>query len=80
MFEGVISSILTKYLSRYVQNLNTEQLSMGLFGGDIELLDLEVRDDALDGMHLPLQVKRGAFDSALRMSYVIVGYIHLCGW
>jgi vacuolar protein sorting-associated protein 13A/C len=47
MFEGVVTAILNKFLGSYIKNLDSSQLKLGIFGGDVALKDLEVKPDAL---------------------------------
>lgn len=46
--------------SKYIRNLDAKNLSLGIWGGDVVLRDLEVADDALRGLNLPIAVKHGA--------------------
>lgn len=41
------------------QDLNKEQLKIGLFSGNVVLKDLEVKGEALDSFNLPVTVKKG---------------------
>ncbi|PVV02833.1 hypothetical protein BB560_002703 [Smittium megazygosporum] len=59
MLEGVVTSILNKFLGDYVDNLETKQLQLGIWKGDVTLNDLNLRKDALDGLHLPINVTSG---------------------
>ena len=47
MFEGVVSYILNKYLSRYVENLDTDSLNISVWSGQVELTDLTLKPEAL---------------------------------
>ena len=40
MFESVIASLLNQYLSKYVEDLDTNQLNIGIWGGDVRLENL----------------------------------------
>ncbi|KAG1650405.1 Vacuolar protein sorting-associated protein 13C [Nymphon striatum] len=59
MFEGVVASILNKYLGKYVQNLDTENLNLGIFSGTVELTELKLKPEALYELNLPIEVKAG---------------------
>ena len=38
MFEGIVADLLNKYLGKYVQNLDTENLSIGILDGEYSLI------------------------------------------
>ncbi|XP_043229917.1 vacuolar protein sorting-associated protein 13A-like [Amphibalanus amphitrite] len=59
MFEGVVSYILNKYLSRYIENLDTDSLNISVWSGHVELTDLTLKPEALAGLELPVSVTRG---------------------
>lgn len=37
MLEGVVATVLNSVLSAYVDNLNTDQLNVGIWSGDVKL-------------------------------------------
>jgi vacuolar protein sorting-associated protein 13A/C len=47
MFEGIVSDLLVKHLGKYIKNLDPSKLSLGIWGGDVVLKDLEIVPDAL---------------------------------
>ncbi|XP_067095428.1 intermembrane lipid transfer protein VPS13D [Osmerus mordax] len=59
MLEGLVAWVLNTYLGRYVSNLNTDQLSIALLKGAVELENLPLRKDALREFDLPFEVKAG---------------------
>ncbi|XP_053498784.1 intermembrane lipid transfer protein VPS13D isoform X2 [Ictalurus furcatus] len=59
MLEGLVAWVLNTYLGRYVSNLNTDQLSVALLKGAVELENLPLRKDALREFDLPFEVKAG---------------------
>ena len=59
MFERVASYFLTKYLGWLVKGLDADKLNISIWGGDVVLHDLELQEEALDFLELPVQVKRG---------------------
>ncbi|TRY87039.1 hypothetical protein DNTS_009138 [Danionella cerebrum] len=59
MLEGLVAWVLNTYLGKYVSNLNTDQLSIALLKGAVELENLPLRKDALRGLDLPFEVKAG---------------------
>ncbi|GAA5995177.1 hypothetical protein JCM5350_001861 [Sporobolomyces pararoseus] len=59
MLESVAAGLLNKYLGTYVDNLNTSQLNLGVWSGDIKLRNLRLKKDALDKLNLPIDVMEG---------------------
>ncbi|CAL1270146.1 unnamed protein product [Larinioides sclopetarius] len=59
MFEGVVAYALNKYLGRFVEDLDSEQLNVGIFSGTVHLTDLHLKPEALAGFDLPIEVKGG---------------------
>lgn len=59
MFEGVVAGILNRFLGKYVQDLDTENLNVGIFSGDVNLTDLKLKPEALYELDLPIDVKIG---------------------
>ncbi|KAL7754164.1 Vacuolar protein sorting-associated protein 13 [Sorochytrium milnesiophthora] len=56
MFEQVVTTLLNRVLGDYVDNLQTEQLNIGIWRGDVVLKNLRLRRDALDKFDLPVDV------------------------
>ncbi|XP_054721064.1 intermembrane lipid transfer protein VPS13D-like [Uloborus diversus] len=59
MLEGLAAWILNTYVGEYVENLNTDQLSIGLLQGEVELENLPLKKDALKSLELPVEVVAG---------------------
>ncbi|XP_045785521.1 vacuolar protein sorting-associated protein 13D isoform X1 [Maniola jurtina] len=59
MLEGLVAWVLNNYLGKYVENLNTDQLSVALLSGKVELENLPLKKDALRHLGLPIEVKAG---------------------
>jgi hypothetical protein len=38
MFESVVASQLNKYLGRYIHNLDTENLNIGIWNGELSFM------------------------------------------
>ncbi|XP_062822059.1 intermembrane lipid transfer protein VPS13D isoform X4 [Anolis carolinensis] len=58
MLEGLVAWVLNNYLGKYVSNLNTDQLSVALLKGAVELENLPLKKDALKEL-FPFEVKAG---------------------
>ncbi|KAE8396464.1 hypothetical protein BDV23DRAFT_423 [Aspergillus alliaceus] len=59
MLEGVVANLLNRFLGIYVKNFDAKQLNIGIWSGDVKLHNLELRREALDQLHLPLNVVEG---------------------
>jgi vacuolar protein sorting-associated protein 13A/C len=59
MLEGLVASLLNRFLGMYVKNFDAKQLNVGIWSGDVKLRDLELRREALDQLHLPVNVVEG---------------------
>lgn len=59
MLEGLVANLLNRFLGMYVQNFDPKQLNVGIWSGDVKLTNLELRREALDQLHLPLNVVEG---------------------
>ena len=47
MLEGLATWFLNNYLGKYLENLDTDQLSISLLQGEVELENVPLRKDAL---------------------------------
>ncbi|KAL9632336.1 MAG: hypothetical protein Q9204_003838 [Flavoplaca sp. TL-2023a] len=63
MLEGLVSNLLNRFLGMYVKNFNPQQLNVGIWNGDVKLRNLELRREALDQLHLPVNVVEGYLGS-----------------
>ncbi|XP_063534918.1 intermembrane lipid transfer protein VPS13A-like [Cydia strobilella] len=59
MFEGAVAGILNRLLGKYVQDLDTENLNVGIFSGNVNLTELRLKPEALYELDLPIDVKIG---------------------
>lgn len=59
VLESVVSALLSKYLGDYVDGLSTDNLSLGIFSGEVVLENLALKRSALAGLNLPITVKAG---------------------
>ncbi|KAL6717664.1 Vacuolar protein sorting-associated protein 13 [Lecanora helva] len=59
MLEGLIANLLNRFLGMYVKNFDAKQLNVGIWNGDVKLRNLELRREALDQLHLPVNVVEG---------------------
>ena len=59
MLEGLVANLLNRFLGMYVKNFDPKQLTVGIWNGDVKLQNLELRKEALDQLHLPVNVVEG---------------------
>ena len=59
MLEGLVANLLNRFLGMYVKNFDPKQLNIGIWNGDVKLHNLELRREALDQLHLPVNVVEG---------------------
>ncbi|XP_018574731.1 vacuolar protein sorting-associated protein 13 isoform X2 [Anoplophora glabripennis] len=65
VFESTLSAVLNKFLGDFVENLDAKQLSVGIWGGDVELRNLIIKPSALDELDLPIQTVYGSIGKLL---------------
>ncbi|GAB7364086.1 hypothetical protein MBLNU230_g4638t1 [Neophaeotheca triangularis] len=63
MLEGLVANLLNRFLGMYVRNFDPKQLNVGIWSGDVKLRNLQLRREALDQFHLPLNVVEGHISS-----------------
>lgn len=59
MLEGVIATLMNRFLGMYIKNFDSKQLNVGIWSGDVKLRNLELKKEALDQIKLPLNVLEG---------------------
>eukprot|EP01135_Chromosphaera_perkinsii_P008709 Nk52_evm42s1444 gene=Nk52_evmTU42s1444 len=59
MFESFAIDLLNRYLGEYVENLNIDQVSIGVWNGNVHLENLVLKKDALKALELPIEVLSG---------------------
>jgi vacuolar protein sorting-associated protein 13A/C len=59
MLESLVANLLNRFLGMYVKNFDPKQLNVGIWSGDVKLRNLELRREALDQLHLPINVVEG---------------------
>ncbi|KAH9250730.1 hypothetical protein BASA81_011446 [Batrachochytrium salamandrivorans] len=62
VFESVIATVVNQFLGEYIANLETKQLSLGIWSGDVVLHNLRLKRDALSKLRLPIDVIDGTLD------------------
>ncbi|XGW23678.1 hypothetical protein V3C99_005698 [Haemonchus contortus] len=59
VFESLVADLLNRFLGDFVDNLDASQLNIGIWGGDVKLENLEIKETALDDLDLPIKLKFG---------------------
>ncbi|EDO14961.1 hypothetical protein Kpol_388p4 [Vanderwaltozyma polyspora DSM 70294] len=59
MLESLAANLLNRLLGAYVENFDPKQLDVGIWSGDVLLKNLKLRNDCLDALNLPINVKFG---------------------
>ena len=59
MLEGLATWFLNNYLGKYLENLDTDQLSISLLAGQVELENVPLRKDALRFIEPSIEVRSG---------------------
>uniref|UniRef100_A0A3B4ZDZ9 Chorein N-terminal domain-containing protein n=1 Tax=Stegastes partitus TaxID=144197 RepID=A0A3B4ZDZ9_9TELE len=56
VFESVVSDLLNRFIGDYVENLDKSQLKIGIWGGNVVLENLRVKENALVSSEMPFCV------------------------
>ncbi|XP_035538229.1 vacuolar protein sorting-associated protein 13C [Morone saxatilis] len=59
VFESLVSDLLNRFIGDYVENLDKSQLKIGIWGGNVVLENLKVKENALSEFSVPFKVKAG---------------------
>ncbi|KAF4805644.1 chorein [Turdus rufiventris] len=62
VLESVVADLLNRFLGDYVENLNKSQLKLGIWGGDVALDNLQIKENALSELDVPFRIKVGQID------------------
>ncbi|XP_058486199.1 intermembrane lipid transfer protein VPS13C isoform X3 [Solea solea] len=59
VFESLVSDLLNRFIGDYVENLDKSQLKIGIWGGNVVLENLKVKENALSEFDVPFKIKAG---------------------
>ncbi|CAN4127752.1 unnamed protein product [Withania somnifera] len=63
MLEDQVAYLLQRYLGNYVRGLNKEALKISVWKGDVELVNMQLKPEALNALKLLVKVKAGFLGS-----------------
>ena len=55
MFEGLIERLILAYFGDYIENLDKNKLSLGLWSGILNLEDITIKSSSINKMKLPFK-------------------------
>ncbi|XP_075230691.1 vacuolar protein sorting 13C isoform X2 [Lycorma delicatula] len=59
VFQSIALNLLNKTLGEYVENLDSSQLQIGIWGGDVVFTNLKLKQSALNDLNLPFKTVYG---------------------
>ncbi|XP_052870380.1 intermembrane lipid transfer protein Vps13 [Anopheles cruzii] len=59
VFESIVADVLNRFVGDYVENLDKKQLKIGIWGGDVVLNNLILKQSALKELDLPVTTLYG---------------------
>jgi vacuolar protein sorting-associated protein 13A/C len=62
VFESVLVSVLNRFLSPYVKDLNASQLKVAIWSGEVKLENLTLKENALTQFDVPIRIFNGRID------------------
>ncbi|KHJ44018.1 hypothetical protein D918_05711 [Trichuris suis] len=68
VFETVVATILNKALGSYVENLDASQMNLGIWGGNVVLNNLNLKDTALHNLWTTEEATNDFHKMALRFT------------
>ena len=62
MFEGLIEQLILAYLGDYIENLDRDKLSLGIWSGKLTLENIQIKSKAISDLKLPFKLSLGRID------------------
>eukprot|EP00756_Hemistasia_phaeocysticola_P051502 Hpha_TRINITY_DN26679_c0_g1::TRINITY_DN26679_c0_g1_i1::g.86048::m.86048/K19525/VPS13A_C; vacuolar protein sorting-associated protein 13A/C len=62
ILKHLVQRKIAYYLERYVSNFDKHALQLSVWGGEVVLLNLDIRTSALDELDLPISVEKGRIE------------------
>lgn len=57
MFEGLLERILLAYFGQYIDGVEKDHISLGIFSGDLIIQDVSLKKEAIDALELPIKLR-----------------------
>ena len=65
MFEKLIEQLLLKYLGDYIEGIDPNNLSLGLWSGTLSLEKIKLKAKAIDDLKLPFKLSFGLINKLM---------------
>ncbi|XP_032870852.1 vacuolar protein sorting-associated protein 13C isoform X2 [Amblyraja radiata] len=65
VFESLVAELLNRFLGDYVENLDKSQLKLSIWGGNVVLENLRIKENALSDFDVPFKIKAGQIDKLI---------------
>ena len=62
MFEGLIEQLILAYLGDYIENLDRNKLSLGIWSGSLTLENIQINSKTISDLKLPFILSLGRID------------------
>jgi hypothetical protein len=59
MFEALVERLLNQTLGEFIENFSAENLSIGIWSGEVILKNIEFRKDVMKKLNLPFRIRYG---------------------
>jgi vacuolar protein sorting-associated protein 13A/C len=59
MLESLVVSIINRTMGRYIDDIQQDQISIGIWKGDLSLNNVKVKKSAMDLLNLPVKITEG---------------------
>src|SRR5574343_1121189 len=60
---GAVANVLNSVLGTWVDNINSDQLKLSIFSGEVLLKDLKLKNSAIESLGLPFTLQYGRISS-----------------
>jgi len=57
MFESILERILKNYLGRFINGVDSNNLHLGVWKGDVRVENVSIRSDVLDNLECAVRIK-----------------------
>ena len=75
VFESIVVDLLNKFLGDYVQNLDSSQLNLSIWKGNVTLKDLTLKESALQELNLPIRTISGSLGGLYEVFFFLLLFL-----